>query len=230
MGDRTVAGVLLDIYQRLIACYGSQHWWPAEKPFEVMVGAILTQSTAWTNVVKAIEALKSAGVLSPAALRHLLLPELSQIIYPCGYYNTKSLRLKALVNWLGEHYDDHLERLLALDTATLRYQLLELDGVGPETADTIILYAVGRPVFVIDAYTRRIISRLGLAPTDNSYAAYQSYFMQNLPADVRLFNEYHALLVRLAKDVCRRRSRCWQCCLKGICRSGLDLDAAQGED
>jgi len=211
-----------------MAHYGPQHWWPADEPFEVIVGAILTQFTAWTNVARAISALKSARVMSPAALRQLPLAELARLIYPCGYYNVKSLRLKALVNWLGEHHDDCLQRMSLLDTATLRHQLLELPGIGPETADSIMLYAAARPVFVIDAYTRRIVGRLGLAPADNSYAGYQSYFMHHLPADVPLFNEYHALLVRLAKDACRRYPRCPQCCLQDICCFGLDAAPGGG--
>ena len=214
MGQR-----LEEIYRRLMDGYGPQHWWPAEEPFEVMVGAILTQSAAWGNVEKAIASLKEAGALSPAALRQLPVAELAKLIRPCGYYNAKALKLKALAQWLGESSADDLERLLKDDTAALREQLLSIHGIGDETADSILLYAADKPVFVIDAYTRCILSRLSLAPVGVSYAACQALFMDNLPADSGLFNEYHALLVYLAKNVCRRRPRCRECCLADICPS-----------
>ena len=182
-----------------------------------MVGAILTQSAAWQNVEKAIANLKATKVLSPEALRRLTLTEIAMLIRPCGYYNAKALKLKSLVHWLGEHYDDDLGKLFAQDTDHLRQQLLSIHGIGEETADSIILYAANKPIFVIDAYTRRIVSRVGLAPDNNSYAAYQFLFMDNLSADVRLFNEYHALLVCLGKNVCRTRPLCQQCCLNNIC-------------
>lgn len=210
---------LQDIYLRLLDRYGPQHWWPAEEPFEVMVGAILTQSTAWGNVEKAIASLRRAEALSPKALRELPLTELATLIRPCGYYNAKAVKLKSLACWLGELYDDNLDRLFANDTEALREELISVHGIGPETADSIILYAAGKPVFVIDAYTRRIMDRLGLAPETNSYAAYQALFMDNLPASSQLFNEYHALLVRLGKSVCRRRPLCLHCCLGDICPS-----------
>lgn len=210
---------LKDIYRRLMDGYGPQHWWPAEGPFEVMVGAILTQSAAWGNVEKAITGLKAAGVLSPGALRRLSLAELAHLIRPCGYYNAKALKLKSLAQWLGESCGDDLNRLFAHDTDILRQQLLSIHGVGEETADSILLYAGGKPVFVIDAYTRRIVNRLGLVPESMSYAAHQALFMDNLPADSELFNEYHALLVSLAKNVCRRRPLCPECYLADICPS-----------
>ena len=200
--------------------YGPQHWWPAEEPFEVMVGAILTQSAAWLNVEKAIANLKAAGALSPEALRRLSLPEIATIIRPCGYYNAKARKLKSLAHWLGEYCDDNLSRLFASSTDQLRRQLLSVYGIGQETADSIILYAPNKPIFVIDAYTRRIINRIGLAPDGNSYTAYQALFMDNLPADAGLFNEYHALLVCLGKNVCRNRPLCQQCCLQNICHFG----------
>jgi endonuclease-3 related protein len=208
---------LKDIYQRLLAAYGSQHWWPAKEPFEVMVGAILTQSAAWRNVEKAIVNLRAAEALSPEAIRRLPLPELARIIHPCGYYNAKALKLRSLAEWLGNHYHDDLNELFAGDTEELRRQLLAVPGIGQETADSILLYAARKPVFVIDAYTRRIISRVSLAPGRDSYVAYQQLFMENLPADDQLFNEYHALLVRLAKDACRKKPVCEKCCLSDIC-------------
>ncbi|MDZ4230796.1 MAG: endonuclease [Dehalococcoidales bacterium] len=216
----TVGQQLDNIYHRLIECYGHQHWWPAEEPFEVMVGAILTQSAAWRNVEKAISNLKVAGALSSRALRQRSLAEIADLIHPCGYYNVKARKLKSLVHWLQEYCDDDLSRLSDGATDRLRQQLLAVWGIGEETADSIILYAVGKPVFVIDAYTRRIIDRIGLAVDGNSYADYQSLFTENLPADAVLFNEYHALLICLGKNVCRPRPLCPQCCLREVCRFG----------
>ena len=225
MDNQSVRELLLSIYHRLMAYYGPQHWWPAEEPFEVMVGAILTQSTAWSNVEKAISKLKTAGALSPEALRQLPLAELAELVHPCGYYNAKALKLKSLAYWLGEYCSDNLSKLFASDIDLLRQQLLAIHGIGQETADSIILYAANKPVFVIDAYTRRITNRIGLAPVGDSYGAYQALFMDNLPADVRLFNEYHALLVCLAKNVCRGQPLCQACCLNDICQNRVNLDA-----
>ena len=218
MDNQQVSQTLQDIFKRLIACYGPQYWWPAGEPFEVMVGAILTQQTTWLNVEKATSNLKEAKALSPEALRRLDLPEVARLIRPSGYYNAKALKLKSLAHWLGEYYDDQLDKLSSSSTAELRRQLLSVHGIGPETADSIILYATGKPIFVIDAYTRRIFSRIGLAPNGNSYAIYQAFFMDNLTADAGLFNEYHALLVRLGKDACRKKPHCLKCCLGSICR------------
>ena len=218
MDDRALGQALMVIYRRLFSHFGPQHWWPAREPFEVIVGAILTQSAAWGNVEKAIANLRAARALSPGALRRLSLSRLATLIHPCGYYNAKALKLKSFAFWLGNQYDDDLGSLFAHNTDDLRQQLLSVHGIGQETADSIILYAAGKPVFVIDAYTRRIISRLGLAPEKDSYGAYQALFMENLPPDAQLFNEYHALLVCLAKNVCRRRPLCPQCCLNDICQ------------
>ncbi len=219
MGNQSINQALQNIYHQLMARYGPQSWWPAEEPFEVIVGAILTQSAAWRNVGKAIANLKSAKALLPQTLRQLSLAELARLVHPCGYYNAKALKLKSFAYWLGNHYNDDLDKLLATDTDHLHQQLISIHGIGQETADSIILYAANKPIFVIDAYTRRIINRIGLAPDSNSYIAYQELFMDNLPADARLFNEYHALLVCLAKNVCRSHPLCQQCCLNNICRS-----------
>ena len=207
-----------------MAHYGPQHWWPAEEPFEVMVGAILTQSAAWGNVEKAIANLKAAGALSPGGIRQLPLAGLAEIIRPSGYFNAKAHKLKSLAQWLAENCGDDLGQLFATDTGSLRQQLLSVHGIGPETADSIILYAAGKPVFVIDAYTRRIMGRIGLLPAGSGYGSYQALFMDNLPKDARLFNEYHALLVCLAKDVCRRRPVCTKCCLNEICSRPMEVD------
>ena len=217
MEPQKIGQLLKSIHQRLAGAYGLQYWWPAEEPFEVMVGAILTQSAAWRNVEKAIYNLKAAGALSPQVVKRLPVSELAQIIRPCGYYNAKAVKLKALANWLGYQYSDDISSLFPVDVKILRKQLLSIHGIGPETADSILLYAVGKPVFVIDAYTRRIIDRIGLAPKDVSYDGYQRLFMDNLVADVGLFNEYHALLIKLAKDVCRKEPLCRRCCLSDIC-------------
>jgi endonuclease III related protein len=213
MVDKKIEKILRDIYRRLLERYGPQHWWPAREPFEVITGAILTQSTAWTNVEKAIANLKAAGKLSSEALRQMSEAELAKLIHPCGYYNVKAGRLKAFVDRLGEKYEDNLERLFGVDTEELRKELLDIYGIGEETADSIMLYAGNKPVFVIDAYTRRIMDRMGLTPSNHSYAGYQRIFTENLAADTRLFNEYHAMLVCHAKEVCRKRPLCQSCCL-----------------
>jgi endonuclease-3 related protein len=218
MDDQSLGRTLTDIYRRLLDGFGRQHWWPAEEPFEVIVGAILTQSAAWGNVEKAIANLKAAEALSPAKLRRLQLPRLARLVRPCGYYNAKALKLKSFAFWLGNHYNDDLNKLFATSTEELRQQLLSVHGIGRETADSILLYAAGKPIFVIDAYTRRILSRIGLVPEKVSYAGYQAFFMEHLSPDAQMFNEYHALLVHLGKDFCRRHPLCSQCCLSDICQ------------
>jgi len=217
---------LRNIYECLLDRYGPQYWWPAEETFEVMVGAILTQSTSWTNVEKALRRLKSSNVLSPPALRRLSLQELALLIYSCGYYNAKALKLKALVDWLGECYGDNLEELFSRELQELRLELLAIHGIGQETADSILLYAGNKPVFVIDAYTRRIMGRAGIVPADSSYATLQALFMDNLETDVAIYNEYHALLVCLGKNICRKSPLCQQCCISDICNHPAD---SQGE-
>ncbi len=207
----------MDMYDRLFACFGPQHWWPGDTSFEVMLGAILTQSCSWQNVEKAIRKLKAVGLLSPQALREVPVEELAALVHPCGYFNVKAKKLKALVNWLHERYRDDIAAMCRTGTATLREELLNVYGIGEETADSILLYACGKPVFVIDAYTRRILDRIGIAPQCKTYAGFQALFMDNLPHDARLFNEYHALFVRLGKDVCRKAPSCGGCCLTGIC-------------
>jgi endonuclease-3 related protein len=213
----SLGDALLDIYHRLYDAYGRQYWWPADAPFEVIVGAILTQSTAWINVEKAIANLKAADSLDPQAIHRIPIEELARLIRPSGYYNAKALKLKAFVERLCSDYNSDLDELFALDTDSLRHELLSIHGVGEETADSIILYAAQRPVFVIDAYTRRILNRLGLTPAKDSYTAYQALFTDNLPADEKLFNEYHALLVRHGKQVCKKVPLCNDCCLRPMC-------------
>ncbi|MBI2303131.1 MAG: hypothetical protein HYU86_00080 [Chloroflexi bacterium] len=188
-----------------------------------MVGAILTQSAAWGNVEKGIGNLAAAGALSPAAIKQLPLEKLAQLIYPCGYYNAKAHKLKALAQRLGDGYGDKLDDLFRLSLDSLRRELLSIHGIGQETADSIILYAAHKPIFVIDAYTRRILQRLGLAPPKEDYTSYQALFMENLSHDVSLFNEYHALLVRHGKDTCRKVPLCSGCSLRHQCPYGLQI-------
>lgn len=224
----TLRAALLEIYRRLFERYGPQHWWPGETPFEVMVGAILTQSAAWTNVEKAIGNLKAAGALSPAAIRALPIEKLADLIHPSGYFNAKARKLQAMVRWLGEKCNDDPAQMAAFDVGELRKSLLAVHGIGEETADSIILYAANKPIFVIDAYTRRILERAGICPSPgatgkghgHSYARFQALFMDNLPADAALFNEYHALFVRHGKETCRKAPLCPQSCLREICEYG----------
>jgi len=206
---------LLDLYDRLLAAFGPRGWWPGDTEFEVMVGAILTQNTAWTNVKKAVDNLKAAGLLNPEALDRLTSNELAALIKPSGYYNVKAVRLKNLVRLVQAAGGGDPPLLLKRPPEQLRADLLALKGVGPETADSILLYAAGRPLFVIDAYTRRILGRHGLAEGDETYDHLQALFMDHLPADPALFNEYHALLVHLGKHYCRPNPRCSGCPLEG---------------
>ena len=212
--------VWTEIYERMLAAYGPQHWWPGNSPFEVIVGAILTQSAAWTNVEKAIENLKASDALSPAAIRRLPQAELAELVYPSGYYNAKAKKLKAFADWLDVRFDDDLEAMASEDLDTLRAELLEVHGIGEETADDILLYALGKTAFVVDAFTRRLFSRLGLAPDQGDYSEYQAIFTANLPPDQEMFGEYHALVVRHAKDVCKKRPLCHGCCLLDLCPTG----------
>lgn len=209
---------LLEIYQRLYKRFGPQRWWPAQTPFEVVIGAILTQNTSWSNVEKAINNLKQAKALTPEKLHKISLPQLAELIRPAGYYNVKSKRLKGFIDWLMENYDGDLERLFALPTASLREALLGVRGIGPETADSIVLYAANQPSFVVDAYTYRIFSRHRYVPEeDTGYDELKAFFEDSLEKDVKLFNEYHALLVKLGKDFCKKsKPLCPECPLNGV--------------
>lgn len=209
---------LQNVYDRLLAEHGPQGWWPAETPFEVMVGAILTQNTAWTNVERAIEALKARQWLSAEMLVQREHAELAEVLRPVGYFNVKTRRLQAFCHWYLEMGGYPV--LETWPTPALRGALLGVTGVGPETADDIVLYAFERPVFVIDAYTRRLFGRLGLGPADPDRAAYDTwrdYFERHLPSDAGLFNEYHALIVKQGKDICRPKPYCSACALRASC-------------
>ena len=195
---------LLEVYHRLERRYGPQGWWPGDGPFETIVGAILTQNTAWTNVERALENLKAAGRMTPMAIRELPEPELARLIRPSGYFNSKARKLKAMAGYLAAWGDDP-EGWRSRDAKELRAELLAIYGIGEETADDLVLYVAGLPSFVIDSYTRRTVQRLGLAPSRESYAAYQGLFEEHLPADATLFNEFHALLDRHAKETGTKR-------------------------
>jgi endonuclease-3 related protein len=208
---------LMDIFTRLFDRYGPLHWWPAETPFEVCVGAILTQNTAWTNVERAISALNTAHILSPQGLLDCEPQRLAELIRPAGYFNVKSRRLKEFVAWLFDRHGGSLERMFAGEWRELRKELLTVRGIGPETCDSILLYAGHKPTFVVDAYTRRLFHRLGLLPERAGYDETRGLFMDNLPPDVPLFNEYHALIVEQCKRFCRTRQRCYGCPLGDHC-------------
>lgn len=218
--------LLLEWHRAMLAAFGPLHWWPATSPFEVAVGAILTQNTAWANVEKAIVRLREMDGLAPATLRSLDTVALEEALRPSGYFRQKAAKLRALLDLLeelggltGGVSDQALACFAAIETGELREKLLSVRGIGPETADCILLYAVGRPSFVADAYTRRILSRHGLAPEDASYDELRDFFMDALPEDTALYNEYHAQLVRVGHLYCRKSKP-----LCGACPLGVFLE------
>ena len=207
-----------DVYERLLARYGAQGWWPAESPFDVMVGAVLTQATAWTNVEMAIANLRDADALSPRALREMDAAHLEALIKPSGFFRVKARRLKALCEFVGARFADDIEAMAREPAESLRREILTVEGVGEETADDILLYALGFPIFVVDAYTRRLFHRLGASEEGARYADLQRMFHAALPRDAALFNEYHALIVRHAIARCRKRAPlCEGCPLSDAC-------------
>lgn len=208
--------MLRRIYDALFAAYGPQHWWPADTPLEVVVGAILTQNTAWANVERAIDKLKRADALSWEALRDVAVENLATLIQPSGTYRVKSRRLKNFVDVLWSDHGGSLDDMLAGDVELARKRLLQISGVGPETADAILLYAGQRITFVVDAYTRRILGRHFLLDDHAGYETVRAMFHDSLPADEQLFNEYHALLVEVGKQHCRVRATCEGCPLDGL--------------
>lgn len=218
-GLKPDAGELLSVYTRLFAHYGPQHWWPAESRLEVIVGAILTQSVAWRNVEQAIANLKAAGALAtPATLAALSQERLAALIRPAGYYNAKARKIRSFLAYLKDRYDLELDRFCAQELGKLRRELLSVWGLGPETADAILLYAAEQPVFVVDAYAKRLFSRLGLVPEQIDYHDLQAILMDRLPHQVYLFQEYHALIVRHAVVICRKRQpSCADCPLRATC-------------
>ncbi len=208
---------LLDIYQRLFNHYGTHNWWPAETPFEVVVGAILTQNTNWNNVEKAIVNLRQADALSIAAILNLKREALEQLIRPSGFFRQKADRLQLFCRYLQEHHQGSLERLFDQELNPVRDELLRLKGIGPETADSILLYAGQRPSFVVDAYTQRFFRRLGILSGEEKYGTIRDLFMSNLPENIQLYNEYHALIVIHCKDFCRKKPLCQNCPCADIC-------------
>lgn len=208
---------LLDVYKQLLDRYGTQHWWPGDSPFEIMVGAVLTQNTAWTNVERAIDNLVAAQLLDPHRILSCDDDRLAEALRPSGYFNVKARRLKAFCGFVVEA--GGLDALCAQDTDELRRALLAVHGIGPETADDILLYGFERPVFVIDAYTRRMFQRLGLASGEETYEELRSGFEGALGPNTPVFNEYHALIVKHAKDICKVKPRCGECCLSRGCPS-----------
>jgi endonuclease III related protein len=213
----TTVDRLMAIYERMLVQLGPQHWWPAETPFEVMVGAILTQNTNWKNVERAIDNLKGVGLMSLEALSTLPTGLLAEYIRPAGYYNIKAGRLHNLLTFINEHHGGDLQAFLDQPLPHFREQLLSIKGVGRETADSILLYAANLPVFVVDTYTHRILVRHQVIDEEFGYEAIQELFMDNLACDTRLYNEYHALLVRVGNVYCKKNNpNCAACPLQGI--------------
>ena len=203
--------ILNNAFHRLYRFFGPQHWWPGHSRLEIMVGAILTQNTNWTNVEKAILNLKRAKKLSISALDEMPASQLAQLIRPAGYFNVKAKRLKNFVTFLWERYNGDLRRMSQTPLPQLREELLGVNGVGPETADSILLYAFDKPAFVIDAYTKRILTRHKLVPSDATYHDMQDLLVRSLKEDASLFNEYHALIVHTGKHFCRTKPLCEEC-------------------
>jgi endonuclease-3 related protein len=209
---------LLEIYHLLLKQYGPRNWWPADSPFEVCVGAILTQNTNWENVEKAINNLKREGLLSPEGLRDVSPPRLAEVIKPAGYFNVKSSRLKDFVVYLFARHNGCLDAMFSGAWQELRRELLAVRGIGPETCDSIMLYAGNKPTFVVDTYTKRLFSRLGIFSESTPYETVRGIFMNNLPAEVNLYNEYHALVVQHCKEYCRKQPFCEKCPVNPVCK------------
>jgi endonuclease-3 related protein len=207
---------LIEVYQLLYDRFGPQYWWPGETKFEIITGAILTQNTNWANVEKALINLKTADCLTPEKLCQIEIERLAELVRPAGYFNIKAKRLKSFIDWLFENYGGRLTELEAIGTDGLRAELLSIKGIGRETADSILLYAFDRPVFVIDAYTARIVFRHNLIEPEADYEQLREFFESSLPADTQLFNEFHALLVKVGKQFCRPRPRCPGCPLEEL--------------
>ncbi len=217
---------LTDFFERLTRHYGPTHWWPGDTAFEVAVGAVLTQNTAWVNVEKAIANLKRERLLNPKAILACPDERLYDALRPSGYFRIKTIRVRSFCAYLVERYGGSMARMARRPLASLRAELLDVPGIGPETADDILLYACHKPVFVVDAYTRRILSRHGLTPHDIEYHALQKFFESNLASDVALFKEYHGLIVYAGKDFCRRHPKCEGCPLAPTLKQGQPVISA----
>ena len=209
---------MLEIYSSLLDYFGPQRWWPAETPVEVIIGAILTQNTSWSNVSQAIKNLKESNLLSINGLRHSPNSEIEALIRPTGYFRQKTKKLKHFIDFLYDKHGGELQSLFDLNVAEMREQLLNITGIGPETADSIILYAAGKPSFVIDKYTTRIFSNLGLLHENVKYHEAKLFFEENLPEDVRLYNEFHAMIVALGNQICKKKNpSCSKCPVRYHC-------------
>jgi endonuclease III related protein len=202
---------LLLIYEILLSKNGNQNWWPADTPFEVIVGAILTQSVSWTNVEKAIKNLNDAGILNPDALHKKEVGEIAPLIKSTRFYNEKSKKIKNFMDFFFDEYDGSIQKMCQEEPSHLRQKLLKVKGLGEETVDSILLYACNKPVFVVDAYTKRIFSRYGFIKETASYGDIQRFFMENLPNDISLYNDYHAQIVHLGKNICKTQPQCNIC-------------------
>lgn len=211
---------LLEVFRRLYARFGPQNWWPGETPFEVLIGAVLVQNTSWSNVEKAIARIREAGLRTPQALYALKDAELEELIRPAGYYRIKARRLKNVLRFCVTRYGGSLERMFQTPLPRLREELLSINGVGPETADSILLYAGQLPTFVVDTYTHRIFSRHGWVDFEIDYHTLKEFFESRLEPDTKLYNEYHALLVKLGKEYCRKKPRCEGCPLQDLLPEG----------
>jgi len=205
---------LLKIFDVLLRAFGKRHWWPGETPLEVMVGAVLTQNTSWKNVEKAIASMKARGLMDMGALHAVRTEVLADVIRSAGFFNIKSKRLKNLTSVLCDEFDGSIRKMKLIDTEGLRKLLLAINGLGPETVDSILLYAFDRPVFVVDAYTKRFARNHGLLDDEDDYHRIQDYFQRNLPSDTYLFNEYHALIVALGQTWCKKIPLCGKCPLQ----------------
>jgi len=203
---------LLVIYRLLYEHFGPRHWWPARSPFEVAIGAILTQNTAWPNVEKAICNLKKKKLLSYVKIKDTGMANLRQAIKPSGFFKEKAKKLKNFINFLDKTCNGNINKLCLRSPRILREELLKVNGIGPETADSILLYALGKSVFVVDAYTKRIFTRHKLIPENATYVWTQEFFMRNLPKKRKLFNEYHALIVETGKNYCRKKKPLCKIC------------------
>lgn len=214
IGMSSVRKLLLEIYNTLYNQIGPRGWWPGDSALEIIVGAILTQNTTWKNAEKAIKNLKERGVLSVEVLSKITAEELAQLIRPSGYYNQKAKKIKRFMDYLMKRYKGDIGRMAQVDVETLRKELLFINGIGPETADSILLYALDKPSFVVDSYTKRIFSRHNLLPEDAGYERVREYFMKNLPEDVSLYNEFHALIDYVGHHFCKRAPDCDNCPLR----------------
>jgi endonuclease-3 related protein len=214
--EQKTSRLLIWIFERLLKAFGPRNWWPADTPFEVAVGAILTQNTTWSNVEKAIRNLKKEQLLNAEYLKSIKLERLADLIKPCGYYNVKAKRLKNFVEFLIENYEGKLKRLFEEELNIAREKLLGIKGIGMETADSILLYAGSYPIFVVDAYTKRVFSRHHFFKHNATYQEIQDFFMENLPCNTYLFNEYHALIVELGKRICKKVPNCKECPIREL--------------